>query len=503
MSAWALATPIFASPDEPAHTIHAIGVAHGEWLGKPFRRGHGLPAAMDAEASKATVIVNVSSVYQDWAGINCLAFNPGVPANCLHLDPSRGNGPALTYTARYFPAYYLAVGSVTWVTSAGARQIYLMRLVSVLLSAVLIASAAVTILEATPSPWALLGLAVALTPMTIFLAASINPNGLEIAAAIGVWVHGAAIVTGRLPVVGERLITRLGIASIVLALNRPTSLLWLGLIGILLIICAGRETITELLRHTAARLWAVGLSIATALQLSWSAWAGGFSPSKTFTGAPVSVTRDQYLRTTIGASYELLHQMIGVFGWLDTPAPAVTFLLWLLGLGALVAIAMLVAPRLLRALAATVILVIVVPVGVQATYVHTIGFEWQGRYTLPLAVGVPILAGLGTALAYQRIPSSRRLTIAIVAGLSIAQFFAFGQALRRYSVGANGTIWFPWSAQWQPPVPILVLLVGFAVLLAVASVLLVRVSRLDGPDASRRELSASSTSPPTPWTPPA
>jgi hypothetical protein len=476
MAAWALATPIFASPDEPAHTIHAIGVAHGVWLGRAFAPGHG-PLHADAEAARVGLSVDVSSVYQHAANIHCLAGHPGVTANCLRLDPSRGNRPAITYTARYFPAYYLAVGSVSWVTSPGAHQIYVMRLLSVVLSAALIASAVVTILEATPSPWALIGLAVALTPMALFVAASINPNGLEIAAAIAVWVHGAAIATGRLPVVGTRLITRLGVASIVLAMNRPTSLLWLGLIGVLLLISAGRETISELLRHTASRLWAVGLAIAIALQVSWSAWADAFNVSKTFVGGPVNVTRAQYFRTTIGNSYQLLREMIGLFGWLDTYAPALTYLLWFLGIAALIAVALLVAPRLLRTLAATVILVIAVPIVVEATYVHTIGFQWQGRYTLPLAVGVPILAGLGIGLARDHISSSRRVTIVIVAGLAIAQFFAFAQALRRYMVGSDGAIWYPWSAKWHPVVPALGLLVGFAALLVVASVLVIRAGR--------------------------
>jgi hypothetical protein len=350
-----------------------------------------------------------------------------------------------------------------------------MRLIGALLSAALIASAVVTILEMTPSPLALIGLALALTPMALFTAASINPNGLEIAAAIGIWVHGAAIATGRLPMVGKRLVTRLGIASVVLALNRPTSLLWLGVIGVLLMICAGRQTVNDLLHHTAARLWAAALSIAIVLQLGWSLGAGAFKASQTFVGRPVSATTSEFLRTTVGQSYDLLRQMVGNFGWLDTPAPAVTLLLWLFGLGAVVGITILVAPRLLRTIAATVILVVVVPVAIQASYVHTIGFQWQGRYSLPLAVGVPILAGFGLGLAGHRVPRSRRLVILIVAGLAVAQFFAFAQALRRYTVGSNGTVWFPRSAHWGPPVPSLVLLFGVLGLLSVTSVLLVRV----------------------------
>jgi len=473
ISAWVLATPVFASPDEPSHLVHAIGVAHGEWLGHRFRPGHGEQPPVRG-IRKAALFVTVPRVYRDGAKISCLAFKPDVTASCLDLKSSNGSAPAVTYTGRYFPAYYLAVGSVSWVTSAGAHQVYLMRLIGALVSAALLASAILTVLEAAPSPLALTGLALAVTPMTLFIAASINPNGLEIAAAVGVWVHGTAIVTGRLPLVGERLITRLGVAATVLALNRPTSLLWLALIGAVLLVCAGRRTIGELVRRRSVRWWGAALSVAVALQLGWSVWAGAFRPSQTFTGYPVSATASEFARTTVGQGYGLLRQMIGVFGWADTPAPTLTLVLWLFGLGALVGVAIVVAPRLLRALAATVVLVVVVPIAVQASYVHDIGYVWQGRYSLPLAAGVPILAGMGIALGQDRWPDPRRVAVPIVTGLAVAQFLAFAQALRRYTVGANGTIWFPWNAQWQPPVPILVLLVGFAGILAVASALVVR-----------------------------
>jgi DMSO reductase anchor subunit len=158
--------------------------------------------------------------------------------------------------------------------------------------------------------------------------------------------------------------------------------------------------------------------------------------------------------------------MIGRFGWLDTPAPALTWVPWTIALGALVFAAVLWSTRrgvavLLGLLAAT----IVVPVAIEApTYADAANLTWQGRYTLPLAVGVPILAGalLWATERGRRLVTSRLLwaTGIVLAG---AQILAFGQNLRRYTVGARGPISFSSSAPWSPPLPRLALIVAFAV----------------------------------------
>jgi hypothetical protein len=480
VAARALATPVFAPPDEPSHVIHAIGVTHGTWLGRTFKPGVGLPtppfpATESDPVAKAGLAVEAPSAYQGWAHIDCLAFKPDVTANCLRLNPGSGNKLALTSSARYMPAYYLAVGSASWLISPGTHQIYLMRMFSALLSAALVASAVVTVIELGSNPLALTGLAVAVTPMVLFLAGSVNPNALEIAAAIGVWVHGTAIAMGKLPLLGNRVVVRLGIAASALVLARPTSLLWVGLIALVLGISAGLARIRDLLGQRVVRRWAGVVVAAIALQVGWSLWAGAFNVSKTLTGSPVNATTGVFAQTVIGQSYQLVHQMVGVFGWLDTPAPTATLLLWLFGVGALITIAILVAPTLLRALAATLALVIIVPIVAQASYVHTIGYAWQGRYSLPLAVGVPILAGFGASLGRDRIPRLRRVAAIVFIGLAVAQFLAYAQALRRYTVGANGALFFPWSARWNPPIPTVFLLATFAVLIGTATTIAIRI----------------------------
>ena len=164
----------------------------------------------------------------------------------------------------------------------------------------------------------------------------------------------------------------------------------------------------------------------------------------------------------------MLREMIGVFGWLETRAPGVTYLVWLLALGAILALALaLASARFVWALLAATAATVVIPVVVEAAGAHEAGFIWQGRYSLPLAVGVPIIAGVGVGSSETARRLGRRLALVLVAGLAVAQILAFAQAIRRYAVGARGPLWIFGHEQWSPPGTAPVLIVGFALAIAV------------------------------------
>ena len=95
---WALATPIAASPDEPAHIIRAASVVRGQLVGTPSPKGH---------------VVNVPRYIADTQSETCFAFHPTVTADCSHLaDRDPGATTTATTTAGlYNPLYYYAVGS--------------------------------------------------------------------------------------------------------------------------------------------------------------------------------------------------------------------------------------------------------------------------------------------------------------------------------------------------------------------------------------------------------
>ena len=97
-------------------------------------------------------------------------------------------------------------------------------------------------------------------------------------------------------------------------------------------------------------------------------------------------------------SFARLQQMIGVFGWLDTNSPGFTLFLWIVALGSVLTLALLVGPRrLVVATTAILVLTVLLPIALEVPSVCAAGYFWQGRYTLPLAVGVPVLAGIAAA----------------------------------------------------------------------------------------------------------
>jgi hypothetical protein len=98
--------------------------------------------------------------------------------------------------------------------------------------------------------------------------------------------------------------------------------------------------------------------------------------------------------------------------------------------------------------------------------VRTLSIDWQARDGFPLYIGIPLLAG---SLAGRRRPFRpvvvRGLTIAFVSVIVVVQAVDYFWALRRYTVGAFGGL-DPFQhvpGGWTPPVPVAVLLAGFAV----------------------------------------
>jgi Mn2+/Fe2+ NRAMP family transporter len=115
------------------------------------------------------------------------------------------------------------------------------------------------------------------------------------------------------------------------------------------------------------------------------------------------------------------------------------------------------------------------------------GAFWQGSYTLPLAVGMPILAAFALAATERgRELVGSRFVLVVGLVVSFAQLLAFAQNLRRYTVGIKGPIAYFQHAQWNPPLPSLVLTVAYA--LAVTAYVAWLLARRTRPGASAAPL---------------
>jgi hypothetical protein len=472
---WALGSPVLSVPDEPAHAVYAAAAVRGE-IWAPAK-GH----------------ITTVTVPRDFENIDsaptCYAFQPDVPAGCAEaLTDREGTVELGTRAGRYLPPYYLYAGLGSLVAD-GAKAIYAMRLLTVLFVAACLASAACSVLSRRRPVFGLIGLGLAATPMLFFFAGSVNPQAPEIAVAILLWTSGAALLLGLrddpdVPLTfANPHLRRVLTALVLLPLVRSLAFVWLGIIvGALLLAFGSWPAIRRLIRArpvlVTLPLFAASLGTVAVWILVRNTLALGEPLETTYAALP----GDQALFASAAKLNNEFMEMIGVFGWLTTPAPGVVYVLFTVLLGGLVALTVFTSPaRQNIAVALLVLAVIVVPVALELQSYAASGFAWQGRYTLPFAVGVPILLGMMDGGARVPGPIARRFLLVTVLGLVVVHVVAFGGALSRHVYGING---FPGlrPAGWVPPAPAWTLVLG--VLAVTAAGAWLAVSRLKVPEPS-------------------
>jgi hypothetical protein len=462
---WALTNPVFASPDEPTHVIRADALDHGQLTGDEQR---GRLNEEFRPVRDSVRVVQAPEIYRRAAGPPCFAFEKGVAA-CFGFEGSSRDTGVLTYAAEQPPAYYSVAGIVSWVRSPGAGTVYLMRFLTALMTGAFVATA-ITALRRAASPTLLaVGVALAVTPMVLFMSGSVNPNGVEIGAAIALWVCGLVLVSTAGTPVDNRLVAAAGIAGCTLALSRQLGPLWLGVIVLTVVSLSNRVALQRLARSGWVRLWLLLVLACVVFQVAWGAIVRP-RDATLVDRAPADLSTLEVVQDSIGATLQWYREMVGWFGWLDTPAPIITWLLWTALIAFLVFVAIAWADRRrVTVLLAVLAGVVVVPIVIETTPYRATGTFWQGRYALPLAVGVPILAAFALASSDR----GRELVtprFALTAGIAVgvAQFLAFGQNLRRYTVGYDGELQFWRDPQWLPPlVSPLLFVLAFAVVVVV------------------------------------
>ncbi len=159
-------------------------------------------------------------------------------------------------------------------------------------------------------------------------------------------------------------------------------------------------------------------------------------------------------RVLLGFTNAYLHQMIGEFGWLDAPAPPVTTLLWFVAIGSLLLVSLAIRGRIRGSLTIVVasLAVFAAPFVLQIPTAVDAGIIWQGRYALPAAVGVPMVASAVLSRAPAAVVETTRvMTGWIVGGLAVAHVSAFLWASRRYSEGLDGEL-LTGRPEWSSPI---------------------------------------------------
>jgi hypothetical protein len=309
------------------------------------------------------------------------------------------------------------------------------RILGVLLDSLLIALGLYLLVRYQRRP-VLIGALIALTPAALFFGSVVNSSGMEIAAGFAAWSAGLCLV--RVEQVTRPLIILTSLAFVALILCRPTS--WVTALVILLVlgVLGGWRRCQELIPDLRI-LWTT-LILALAVAGCFLVVAGTPSLLGIQEHPPLSLVGSVWLTLRLFGGQ--LRQMVGVFGWLDVLAPTWVIALWIVATVAVVAYALRASSQVRRALPCLVVAIVAYPFLFETPQLNSVGPFWQGRYWLPLAVGLPLVAAAG-------LPALRR-SWAIAAGslLAVGQLGAFVSALSAY----NGHPVTPGSANlWAPP----------------------------------------------------
>ncbi len=442
LAAWVVGNPPFAAPDEAAHYVRALGAAQGDWSGVPARVAPPPGLAADV-AARQVAWVDQSTRAVRVAGRlaplpDCYVRDPRATAACLERAspvPVPAGG-LVTTVGTYQPLPYALPSVAVEAAEGPAGGVRLARVAGALPALALLLAAAWALGPGAP----LLGLLVAVTPMALFSAATLNGSGLEIAGGIAFAAALVRIARGGAPAGAWALAAA---AGAVLALSRSTGPLWAVLLLAVVPVLAGRAGTVRVVREggSAAAATAAALLAAVAGNRLWEAAQG---PEVILS----LVNPRSGLRGGIGQFRDSSPELIGRFGYLEYDLPGLVLLAWAAVALGLLALGLRAAPRPRRlALLAAVAAAAALPVALYVLVIRHTGFGLQGRHVLPVLAALPLLAG---ELAARR-PPSARLLAAAGGVLAAAQLAAWWFNARRSAVGIDGPVWFSGAAEWAPP----------------------------------------------------
>lgn len=490
---WAISVPPYGSPDEQAHVVRAVGT----WSGTPLK------GEVTNDETGFRVDVSVPAHFDtDRILPTCWMHQPDATADCHH-GPPRDSRIITTRTSAglHPPFWYAAVG---WAGRLVPSQtgFYLMRLVAVTLCALVIAPLGASLRTRHNSAIELPAALAGITPVALFLCGTVNPNGYEVCVAIALW--GSGLTAARFAAAGEAvpryIAVHTSVAATTLALTRPLSPGFaLAILATIAIVT--RPGVVALARRRSTQLLAAPVAVAVVLAGVWALYSGHLTVEHAAIAPPVE-SRFEALMGSLAHHYQ---QMLGTFSWLDAGVSSAAVLAWGALVGVLVGAAVTLGrPRWAVAMAACGVVGHFAPALLQLGSYPVNGIVWQGRYSLPWMVGVPILAAASTAGRLDR-AAARRITVAVAPLIAAGHVGGYWLAMRRWTVGHSQRWWFLGDPEWQPPAPFVLWVVvpAFVVIAVAGAAALVALAFAADDDAADPAASPGSPEPPVPTVSPA
>lgn len=448
--AWAITNPAFAAPDEAAHYLRAVGISSGHLVGTPARDANpALTTKQRAWSDQAARAVSVPPGLTPGGRAPCMSGQPGTSAACsVQVTRSRTTSREVTSVGTYQPLPYLLPAAVLRAADNAERSNRLGRLATLALWWALLSAATWLLWDAAAGAVSLLGLLVAVTPQAVFVGSSLTGSSLEIAASIA--FLAALLRVAREP---ERpppaAWVVVGLAGAALALSRSPGPVWVALDVVVWTALAGRATLMRVWRAHARSATLAGATVLVGIGLNrW--WEARYGPRVEAAARPPWESLKAGRRVLVDAADEL----VGNFGYLDTPLGAAGVATWAVLAGAVVAWGLVVAHGRQRwALLLAVAVAVLGPIYLFAAVTRFTGFGLQGRHVLAIVATVPLVAGevIRRRAAFRPVPWTRPAVAVVAAGVGVVQVLAWWVNARRYAVGTDGPWWFLGQPAWSPP----------------------------------------------------
>lgn len=382
-AAWMLAVPAYEGIDEFDHAYRAAGAARGEWrLTENAADGRGqfttVPGGMVAAAREA-----------------CESLTYTGRDNCTPTDElASGDVRIATAAGSYNPVFYFVIGTVARPFD-GAAADYAMRGLCAVLCALGIAVAAWCLGLAGAGLWTRFGLLASLTPVLVYTTIVPAPNGIEIVAGLSLWAGLLLLGSESADDRGQRIgLSVATVSGCVIAVPRMLGPMWLGLVVLVVVVYVGPRRVAAVVRRRPLAF--AGSLTAQCLAVAYSSWwtlsAGLTGPS---TGSASIATSSGLSSADSVQTLAWILQTVAAFPFRDQPAPIPVYaIVFLVVAGLLVAGLRAGRGRERLAVLAAVVLSLVVPASIGYLTSASQGPIWQGRYGLPLVVGILVMCGL-------------------------------------------------------------------------------------------------------------
>lgn len=443
--AWVFGNPPFAAPDELAHYLRALSIGAGEWVGTPGKfQNPAMTEEQSAWVDQATRLVHVPAGLSP-QGYSCNAGSPSASSRCIEDASAPPEAVEMaTPVGTYQPVMYWLPGVMAQLGSTPRSADWWGRLASALQCAALLALA----LWAWSRPpyagpgW--LGLGLALTPMVIFLAASLNTSGPEICA--GIALMSCLLLVCRAPAPSRLALLGCATAAAALAVSRSIGPAYVAVYALFAAGWGGLGPWRRLARGMPGTMAVTLVVVACALALNrW--WEARYGPV-----VHVGIAEGAW-QDAISNLKSWFKEQVGVFQYLDSPMPAIGYWLWWLACLALTLAAGWVATARQRAwLALAALGVVALPMTLHMALIRNNGWFVQGRHVLPMTVAFPLLCGEVLRLRSATLgPVARHGACVLGFAVASVQVIGFWANARRSAVGTSGRWWFFGHPEWSPP----------------------------------------------------